>query len=62
MRVYVFDAANLLYCFGMCNIASKAVNGIGWVNDDTTVLQAFDYLLYQPWLGVIGVNIYQQKI
>jgi hypothetical protein len=37
LRVNVFYFTNALNGFMLVNIATQAINGIGWVNDHTTV-------------------------
>jgi hypothetical protein len=46
LRINSFNTANLFYRLWMRNIAAKAIDGIGWVNDNATILQAFYHLLY----------------
>lgn len=53
--INIFNPAYPFHGFLMMDVAAKAVNGIGRVNNDTTIFDTFSNLLKQAWLWVIGM-------
>jgi hypothetical protein len=43
------------------NIASQAVNGIGWIDDYAAIPQNFRRLTDEPGLGIVGMDVYQHN-
>ena len=62
MRIYVLYFADPFDRLMMQDVAAKPVDSIRWVYDHASILQTVCYLLYQPWLGIIGVNLYTQEL
>lgn len=40
----------------LINIATQTINSIGWVNDNTAILQALGHLPYKPLLRILRMN------
>ena len=57
LRIYSLYAADLLHRLWLEDIAAHPVDGICGVNDDAAVQHALCKLLYEPWLGVIGMYL-----
>ena len=52
MRINLFDAADLFNGFVLENIATQTINGIGRIDDEPAVHEAFGNHAYMPWVGV----------
>jgi hypothetical protein len=50
--IYLFDAANLINGFVLKNITAQTINGIGGVDDEPSIHQAFGNHANMPWVGV----------
>lgn len=55
--IHLFDAAYFFNCFVLKNVASNAINGIGWVDDNAAVQQAFAHLFYKPRLRIFRMYV-----
>ena len=55
LRINIFDLTYPVYRFMLHNIATQAIDRIGWIYDHPPVFQAFRQLFDQPGLGVIGM-------
>jgi len=62
LRIYILYFTNAFHCFVLINITTQAINGIGWINDHSPILQAFYHLFDQPWLRIFGMYLYQHAV
>ena len=46
LRINIFYFTDALYAFMLVDIATQAIDGVGWVNDYATVFQTFSNLFY----------------
>ena len=61
LRIHLFDLADPFHCLVLPDIAAQSVNGIGWINDHTSVFQAFGHLADQPGLWILGMDMYEHN-
>ena len=52
-----FYLVNTFYCFLVEDITANAIHGIGWITDNSSLLQHCNDLLNAPGLGILWINI-----
>lgn len=62
MRIHLFNGTDPFNGFMIHDITTQSVNGIGWINDDAAILQAFGHLLYETGLRIFWMDLDQHVI
>ena len=57
--IHILQFTNAFNGFVLIDIAAQTVNGIGGINDNTPVHQAFCHLFDQPGLRIIRMYLYE---
>lgn len=62
MRIHLLNTADPFDGFMIHDITTQSVNGIGGINDNAAILQAFGHLLYQTGLRIFWMDLDQHVI
>ena len=62
LRIHPFDAADALHGFLLRDVAAKAIDGIGGINDHTAIAQHTGDLLDQTVLRINGMYVYEHRL